>query len=360
MQNQKNLTMFDAIRAGDRITIVNRFGQEKTGRAVMYNPQYDEWVLNMGGAHGTPANATRKNVVKISPKKNPESGVSNPNKWGDNHPDRTTYRGYVIKRNKEFGDFMVLKNGEVEIDGAGFEVAKEWIDDEKDNPEYRRNPLGLTKKAFAGVKEQAEEIADAIIAFRKSYPVDIALDMVASQYRVPISLVENIMMRDKRNNNKRPKQKRDLSRFVQNPSSAFIGRKSKYQRAGIAYWKTPEDAFKVLREVQPRFPEARVVRYEKGYAVQIERSGDYLSVDLMPSMKNPSPALIKVEWGKGDISHFRNIVQNYKETAKELGFNFERDVEVRFKRDQPAYDKGKYEVWVTPKLKEALEDEGYL
>jgi hypothetical protein len=53
----------EAIRAGDRITIVNRFGQERTGRAVMLGPA--GWVLNMGGRHGTPAIATDENITKV-------------------------------------------------------------------------------------------------------------------------------------------------------------------------------------------------------------------------------------------------------------------------------------------------------
>ncbi len=54
---------FDVIRVGDRVTIVNRFGQEHTGRAVMKGP--GGWVLNMGGAHGTPGIATPQNIVKV-------------------------------------------------------------------------------------------------------------------------------------------------------------------------------------------------------------------------------------------------------------------------------------------------------
>lgn len=46
------------------MTIVNRFGQQRTGRAVMRGPA--GWVLNMGGAHGTPAIATPDNVTKVS------------------------------------------------------------------------------------------------------------------------------------------------------------------------------------------------------------------------------------------------------------------------------------------------------
>lgn len=53
----------DQIKNGDRVTIVNRFGQERTGRAVMRGPY--GWVLNLGGPHGTPAIASAENVVKV-------------------------------------------------------------------------------------------------------------------------------------------------------------------------------------------------------------------------------------------------------------------------------------------------------
>lgn len=54
---------FDAIRPGSRVTIVNRFHQEHSGKAVMRGPH--GWVLNMGGAHGTPAIATPDNIVRV-------------------------------------------------------------------------------------------------------------------------------------------------------------------------------------------------------------------------------------------------------------------------------------------------------
>jgi hypothetical protein len=57
--------ILDAIRSGDRVTIVNRFGQEHSGRAVMRGPY--GWVLNMGGKHGTPAIADDSNIVRIVP-----------------------------------------------------------------------------------------------------------------------------------------------------------------------------------------------------------------------------------------------------------------------------------------------------
>lgn len=60
-------TILDAIRAGDRVTIINRFNQAGTGRAVMRGPA--GWVLNMGGRYGTPAIATDDNITKVRPAK---------------------------------------------------------------------------------------------------------------------------------------------------------------------------------------------------------------------------------------------------------------------------------------------------
>lgn len=55
--------LIDAIRPGSRVTIVDRFGKQRTGRAVMRGPY--GWVLNMGGAHGTPAIATDDNITAV-------------------------------------------------------------------------------------------------------------------------------------------------------------------------------------------------------------------------------------------------------------------------------------------------------
>lgn len=56
-------SLVDTIRPGDRVTIVNRFGQERSGRAVMRGPY--GWVLNMGGPHGTPDIACDENTVRV-------------------------------------------------------------------------------------------------------------------------------------------------------------------------------------------------------------------------------------------------------------------------------------------------------
>jgi hypothetical protein len=55
--------LVDAIRPGSRVTIVDRFGTQRTGRAVMRGPY--GWILNMGGRHGTPGIATDDNVVRV-------------------------------------------------------------------------------------------------------------------------------------------------------------------------------------------------------------------------------------------------------------------------------------------------------
>jgi len=54
----------NTIRHGDRVTIINRFGQQHTGRAVMKGPY--GWVLNMGGRYGTPAIANELNIIKVA------------------------------------------------------------------------------------------------------------------------------------------------------------------------------------------------------------------------------------------------------------------------------------------------------
>jgi hypothetical protein len=60
-------TILDAIKSGDRVTIVDRFGKHHTGRAVMRGPY--GWVLNMGGRYGTPAVATNDTIVKVKGKR---------------------------------------------------------------------------------------------------------------------------------------------------------------------------------------------------------------------------------------------------------------------------------------------------
>jgi hypothetical protein len=63
------MTYLEMIRAGDRVSIVDRFGKVRTGRAVMRGPH--GWVLNMGGRYGTPAVATPDTIVKVRKGRSP-------------------------------------------------------------------------------------------------------------------------------------------------------------------------------------------------------------------------------------------------------------------------------------------------
>jgi hypothetical protein len=69
-------TILDAIRPRDVVTINVYAGRStsgtpeykhRSGRAVMRGPC--EWVLNMGGQHGTPAIATPENIVLVKGKR---------------------------------------------------------------------------------------------------------------------------------------------------------------------------------------------------------------------------------------------------------------------------------------------------
>lgn len=59
----KTIRLIDLIKPGDRVTILNRFGQKLTGRAVMKGSY--GWVLNLGGRYGIPGIATDENVVSV-------------------------------------------------------------------------------------------------------------------------------------------------------------------------------------------------------------------------------------------------------------------------------------------------------
>lgn len=82
--------LVDAIRSGDRVTIVDRFGKQQSGRAVMRS-SHGGWVLNMGGAHGTPGLASDDNIVKVSPGKGKPSYLASSKTAGSvNDPVKLT------------------------------------------------------------------------------------------------------------------------------------------------------------------------------------------------------------------------------------------------------------------------------
>lgn len=79
--------------------------------------------------------------------------------------------------------------------------------------------------------------------------------------------------------------KRNGAQTKRNPQSIpkpiYQGRSTKYG-GRIAYWAYA-DAQRVLNAVKSEFPQARIVGYEKGFAIQTEISGDYLMANLRPS-----------------------------------------------------------------------------
>ncbi len=87
--------LYDEIRPGDRVTIVDRFSAQRTGRAVMLGP--GGWVLNMGGPHGTPAIATPKNVVGVRKSKTrlPKGAIA-----GSFAPRRSSRRSRRSRRSR--------------------------------------------------------------------------------------------------------------------------------------------------------------------------------------------------------------------------------------------------------------------
>lgn len=68
---RSNPNIVDAIRPGDRVTILTPHGNQLTGRAVMRSSS-GGWVLNLGGRHGTPGIATEENIIRVKlAKRNP-------------------------------------------------------------------------------------------------------------------------------------------------------------------------------------------------------------------------------------------------------------------------------------------------
>lgn len=73
MSGQRRGLVLAEVRPGDRVTILDRFGKERTGRVVMPAATGEPgWVLNMGGSHGTPAVVTSSNFVRATGKRPPK------------------------------------------------------------------------------------------------------------------------------------------------------------------------------------------------------------------------------------------------------------------------------------------------
>ena len=56
-------------------------------------------------------------------------------------------------------------------------------------------------------------------------------------------------------------------------------------KKGIAYWRDIEKALSVRNAISTEFPNARIVNYNLGWAVQTDFSSDYIGPNLRPSLE---------------------------------------------------------------------------
>lgn len=175
----ENPGIVDAIRPGDRVTIVNRFGQKKTGRAVMRS-SHGGWVLNMGGPHGTPGLADESNIVKVSTRReNPPLRQNQPGgkfKAGDRvalHAATSEWMqgdryGTVVKlgRARDYVDSFTKQTVQahpvyVKLDKSGrtvrFHPDNLFLEEPLDNP--KSNPPRRLEAFRAGAETAIEKLA---------------------------------------------------------------------------------------------------------------------------------------------------------------------------------------------------------
>ena len=57
--------LFSGIKNGSQVGVVTPHGGILQGRAVMHNARQRCWVLNLGGAHGTPGIADAFNTIYV-------------------------------------------------------------------------------------------------------------------------------------------------------------------------------------------------------------------------------------------------------------------------------------------------------
>jgi hypothetical protein len=146
------------IRPGDRVTWVDRFGKQHTGRAVMPST-YGGWVLNMGGAHGTPAVVDDSNIVKVSPRKNPGPGEGRP---GNNRDfAANTIRASLKKRSGKPWSVTVGRGtawGWIRVDAAVGRRTWRWVlpAGASDSPENYQEIDSGQPGGHAGPADRAE------------------------------------------------------------------------------------------------------------------------------------------------------------------------------------------------------------
>jgi len=100
--------LFATIQAGSKVTIRTPQGQERTGTAVMKggSPQAPtgDWVLDMGGKHGTPGMATPSSVVKVTKGRGKKRTLGSMRLTGDyRNPARMDYAVFALSSNLPAG-----------------------------------------------------------------------------------------------------------------------------------------------------------------------------------------------------------------------------------------------------------------
>jgi hypothetical protein len=125
-------SLFDAIRHGDRVTFVDRFGKSHTGKAVMRGPY--GWVLNMGGRHGTPAVVNEDMVTQVR--------GGNPAEL--DNPAKTVKRLHILYSPVNAAYFLMWHGSILRILPTKAEAKAEMEYLLRHSTESERNPRGRT------------------------------------------------------------------------------------------------------------------------------------------------------------------------------------------------------------------------
>lgn len=162
------------IKNGDKVTILipagmGRGGQEwkeATGKATMKSPKVGGWVLNMGGAHGTPKLASPKNIVAVNGKRvikeSLEEGKGNP-RWEYQDSRGVSQTGTVIKTVDKGGTdvtymFKRDKTGETDVvSGSRLKKAKRiWKEGQEEATDVSRMVSTRTGQGRRGIPEKGK------------------------------------------------------------------------------------------------------------------------------------------------------------------------------------------------------------
>ena len=133
----RNPRLVEVIRHGDKVTIVDRFGQQHSGKAVMRSAT-GGWVLNMGGRYGTPGLADDENITRVKPGKRNFRG--NPRRHASQIFDTSTVEGlkkaerFKAKLEKDYDSVNVYAIGLTRVQIVGLRPRSEQPSNRGQNP----------------------------------------------------------------------------------------------------------------------------------------------------------------------------------------------------------------------------------